>query len=212
MLKIYGCPNTRSTRVTWALEEVGADYEFQAVLLHKGEGRKPSFLRVNPAGKVPVLVDGELVLSESAAICTYVGDLHPACGLTPPWGTPDRARYNQWMAFAIAELEQPLWTIAKHRFALPQELRVPKVEEAARWDFGRACRFLDKGLGGREYIVGDRFTAADILLSHTLAWADSAQVPVAGPALMAYARRLLERPALGRARAREAEGWLNDAT
>jgi glutathione S-transferase len=212
MLKLYGCPNTRSMRATWALEEVGVEYEFQTVLLRKGEGRRPSFLRLNPAGKVPLLVDGDLVLSESAAICTYVGDLFPASGLTPAWGTPDRARYNQWVAFAIAELEQPLGTIAKHRFALPEELRVPRVEDAAKWDFGRASRVLEKGLGDCEYIVGDRFTGADILLVHTLAWADSAGVLVEPPTLNAYAQRLLARPALSRARAREAAGEATSAT
>jgi len=212
MLKLYGCPNTRSMRSTWALEEVGADYEFQAVLLRKGEGRRPSFLRVNPAGKVPVLVDGDLVLSESAAICTYIGDLFPASGLTPSWGTQDRARYNQWMAFAIAELEQPLWTIAKHRSALPEELRVPNVEDAAKWEFGRACRVLEKGLGGADYILADRFTAADILLAHTIAWADSARVPMEAPSLKVYAERLLARPALARARVREAAGESDAAT
>ena len=212
MLKLYGCPNTRSLRAAWALEEVGAEYEFQTVLLLKGEGRRPSFLRVNPAGKVPVLVDGDLVLSESAAICTYIGDLFPASGLTPHWGTQDRARYNQWVAFAIAELEQPLSTIAKHRFALPEELRVPHVEDAAKWEFGRACRVLEKGLADRDYIIGDRFTAADILLVHILAWADSARVPVEAPALNVYAERLRARPALPRARAREAEGVSNGAT
>lgn len=203
MLKLYGCPNTRSMRVAWALEEAGAAYDYEPVILRKGEGRRPSFLRVNPSGKVPVLVDGDLVLCESAAICTYVGDLFPAARLTPEFGTADRGRYNQWMAFAIAEFEQPLWTIAKHRFALPKELRVPAVEEAAKWEFGRACRVLEKGLGERAFIVADYFTAADIMLAHTVAWANSAGVQVESALLQGYAARLLARPALERALARE---------
>jgi glutathione S-transferase len=203
MLKLYGCPNTRSLRVAWALEEAGADYEFEPIALLKGEGRRPSFLRVNPSGKVPVLVDGDLVLSESVAICTYVGDRFPASRLTPSWGTVDRARYNQWMAFAISEFEQPLWTIAKHRFALPRELRVPAVEDAAKWEFGRACRVLEKGLGEKTYIVGDHFTAADIMLAHIIAWANSVDVTIEAVPLQSYANRLLTRPALERARDRE---------
>lgn len=203
MLKLYGCPNTRSTRVAWALEEAGAEYDYEPVILHKGEGRRLSFLRVSPSGKVPVLVDGDLVLSESAAICTYVGDLYSASGLTPAFGTADRARYNQWLAFAIGELERPLSTIAKHRFALPQRLRVPAVEEAAMWEFGRACRVLEKGLDDNPFILGDRFTAADIMLSHILAWATSSGIPVDSDPLRAYADRLLARPALERARQRE---------
>ncbi len=203
MLKLYGCPNTRSMRVAWALDEVGAEYDYEPVILRKGEGRRLSFLRVNPSGKVPVLVDGDLVLTESAAICTYVGDLFPASGLTPGFGTADRAHYNQWLAFAISELEQPLSTIAKHRFALPQELRVPAVEEAAKWEFGRACRVFEKGLGDNAFILGDRFTAADIMLSHMLAWASSARIAVDSDLLQAYADRLLARPALDHARERE---------
>jgi glutathione S-transferase len=212
MLKLYGCPNTRSMRAAWALEEAGAEYDYQTVLLLKGAGRRPSFLRLNPSGKVPVLVDGDFVLTESVAICTYIGDLFPVSGLTPPWGTRERACYNQWMAFAIAEMEQPLWTIAKHRFALPKELRVPEAEEGAKWDFARACRVFEKGIAGRKYIVGDRFTAADILLTHSLAWAVSARIPVESEALQAYAQRLLARPALARATAREAAGEMASAT
>ncbi len=203
MLKLYGCPNSRSMRAAWALEETGPDYHYEPVILIKGEGRRPSFLRVSPSGKVPVLVDGDLVLSESAAICTYIGDLYPASRLTPAWDTADRARYNQWMAFAIAELEQPLWTIAKHRFALPKELRVPAVEAAAKWEFGRACRVLEKGLGERAFIVADHFTAADIMLAHVIAWANSARIQVESALLQGYADRLLARPALVRAMKRE---------
>ncbi|MCC8988107.1 MAG: glutathione S-transferase, partial [Candidatus Contendobacter sp.] len=117
MFKVYGCPHTRSTRVVWALEEVGAEYEYQKVDLFAGEGRQPAYLALNPGGKVPALADGDLVLTESSAICTYIGDAFPASGLTPPFGSPERARYNQWCSFAVCELEQPLWTMAKHRFA-----------------------------------------------------------------------------------------------
>jgi glutathione S-transferase len=153
-------------------------------------------------------VDGDLVLSESAAICTYVGDLFPASEITPAFGTPDRGRYNQWIAFSIAEFEQPLWTIAKHRMVLPKELRVPQIEEAAKWEFGRACRVLERGLGDKAFIVGERFTVADIMLAHVIAWASAAGMPVDATGLQAYADRLLARPALERARAREADAVL----
>jgi glutathione S-transferase len=212
MLKLYGCPNTRSMRAAWALEEAQAEYEYQPVPLLKGGGRRPSFLRVNPSGKVPVLADDDFILTESVAICTYIGDLFPQSGLTPPAGTKARARYNQWMAFAVAELEQPLWTIAKHRFALPKELRVPAAEEGAKWDFGRACRVLDKGIAGREYILGESFSAADILLAHTLAWAVSARIPIESAAVEAYSNSLLARPAVARAKVREAQSEPEDAT
>jgi len=82
-MKLYGRTNTRSLRAAWALEEAGAAYEYVTVDLFKGEGRSPAFLAINPAGKIPVLLDGELVLTESLAIVTYIGEKFPASGLVP---------------------------------------------------------------------------------------------------------------------------------
>jgi glutathione S-transferase len=202
-LTLYGCPNTRSLRAAWALEEAGADYDYVSVSLRQGEGRKPSYLRVNPGGKVPALKVGDTVLTESAAIVTWIGDRYPDSHLAPPAGTLERARHDQWCAFAVAELEQPLWTIAKHRFALPKERRLPAIEETAVWEFGVACRVLAHGLKEQPYILGERFDGADILLAHSLAWARSARVPVVPESLLAYADRCLARPAVARALARE---------
>lgn len=203
MFQVYGCPRTRSTRVVWALEEVGAEYEYEKIDLFAGEGRQPAYLALNPGGKVPALADGDLVLTESAAICTYIGDAFPASGLTPPCGLPERARYNQWCFFAMCELEQPLWTIAKHRFALPEKRRTPAVIETAIWEFAIAAKVLATGLGGREFLISERLTAADILVAQTLAWAQAFELPLGHTVLEAYAERLLARPALARAKARE---------
>lgn len=203
MLQVYGCPNTRSTRVVWALEEAGAEYDYHKVDLLAGAGRQPSYLALNPGGKVPALVDGELVLTESAAICNYIGDRFPASGLTPVAGSRDRACYDRWCFFVLSELEQPLWTIAKHRFALPEKRRVPATIETAEWEFGVAAKLLALGLGERDFLVGDCFTAADLLAAHTLAWARAFQLPLGHAALDAYADRLLARPALARGKARE---------
>ena len=203
MLQVYGCPNTRSTRVVWALEEAGAEYDYHKVDLLAGAGRQPSYLALNPGGKVPALVDGELVLTESAAICNYIGDRFPASGLTPVAGSRDRTSYDRWCFFVLSELEQPLWTIAKHRFALPEKRRVPATIETAEWEFGVAAKLLALGLGERDFLVGDCFTAADLLAAHTLAWARAFQLPLGHAALDAYADRLLARPALARGKARE---------
>ncbi|MDZ7620917.1 MAG: glutathione S-transferase N-terminal domain-containing protein [Candidatus Competibacteraceae bacterium] len=154
MLQVYGCPNTRSTRVVWALEEAGAEYDYHKVDLLAGAGRQPSYLALNPGGKVPALVDGELVLTESAAICNYIGDRFPASGLTPVAGSRDRARYDQWCFFVLSELEQSLWTIAKHRFALPEKRRVPAIIETAAWEFGVAAKLLALGPGGTGFSGG----------------------------------------------------------
>lgn len=204
MIQIYGHPYTRSTRATWALEEAGADYELIAVDLSKGEHKQPEFLKVNPGGKVPALVDGDLVLTESAAICTYIGEKFPASGLVPA-DTAERARYFQWCFFAMSELETPLWTMAKYTKLLPQERRVPAVAETCAWEFQRAAAVLAQHLEGRDYAVGSRFTAADILLGGTLNWARKAGVGLESAGLEAYAERMAVRPGLVRAREREAK-------
>jgi glutathione S-transferase len=201
-MKLYGCHNTRSLRAAWALEECGADYEYAFVNLFKGEGRKPEFLAVNPAGKLPVLVDGDFTLTESGAVVAYLADKFPASGLLP--AEPRlRADVLRWMFFTVGELEQPLWTIAKHRFALPKEHRVDGIEPTAAWEFGVATRIVDRALGERSFLVGDRFTAADIFVTHGLAWGVSNKLPLPTPRLEAYLQAHRSRPAAQRAMARE---------
>jgi glutathione S-transferase len=202
-MKVYGYPNTRSARVVWTLEEAGADYEYQHVNLLKGAARQPEYLGINPGGKVPALVDGDLTLTESAAICLYIARKYPAAHLLPPVDSAEHARIEQWCFFALTELEQPMWTISKHTFALPEKLRVPAIIDTARWEFGRAAGVLVKGLGDRPYIAGNAFSVADILLANTLAWARSRQVELGHVELDAYTDRMLARPACVRAIQRE---------
>jgi glutathione S-transferase len=201
-MKLYGHANTRSDRAAWALEEAGAEWTFEEVDLYTGAGRRPPYIDLNPGGKVPTLVDGDFVLTESAAIVTYVADRFPAAGLVPAAGTRDRARYDQWCFFVIGELEQPLWTIMRHRAALPPKHRVPQVMETAAWEWTVVAKVLAKGLQGREHIVGDRFTMADLLVGHTLAWARAFGQPLGHDVLEVYAERVLARPAWARARER----------
>lgn len=202
-MTLYSCPQTRGTRVTWMLEEVGAEYAYVKVDLMSGAGWRAPFVELNPGGKVPVLVDGGLVLTESAAICTYLGDRFPDAGLVPEPRTARRAQYDSWCFFVLSELEQPLWTAAKHSFALPEKHRVPAVIDTARWEFSVAAKVLARGLGESPYILGDAFTAADILIAHTLSWARHVDFDSGSESLTAYADRVLGRPALARARERE---------
>jgi glutathione S-transferase len=204
MIKVYGYPFTRSTRVVWALEEAGAEYDYTPVDLTKGEHRKPEFLKVNPGGKVPVLIDGDLVLTESAAICTYIGEKFPSSDMVPV-RADDRAHYFQWCFFAMSELETPLWTLAKHTRLFPVERRVPAVKETCLWEFQGAAEVLAQHMEGREFAVGDHFTAADILLGGTLNWARKAEIALKSAVLEGYADRMATRPALVRARDREAK-------
>ena len=203
MLKLYGYNRSRSTRALWALEECEADYEYAHVDFGSGEARQPPFLEINPAGKVPVLVHDDLVLTESAAICTYIGSLFPERHFVPDPHSPARAIYDQWCFFVIGELEQPLWTMGKHRFAIPRKWRVPEILETAAWEFKVALKTLTTKLGDRQYLLGDRFSFADLLVAHTLSWARNFDIPLPDSDLEDYADRILDRPAAQRALAKE---------
>ncbi len=205
MKTLYGMPHTRSFRALWALEEIGVDYRYQLVDLGKGGGQTPEFQALNPAGKLPVLVDGDLVLSESAAICTYLAECYPHKDFIPEPGTADRARYNQWCFFVLAELEQPLWTMAKHKFALPKKYRVREVLETAAFEFTRAAQVLDAGLAERYFLVGTSFSMADLLVAHTLNWARTFKVKHGIARLDDYLERMTQRQAWQRALAIETE-------
>jgi glutathione S-transferase len=200
-MKLYGYRNGRTLRALWVLEEIGAPYEFVEVDLKRGEHRQPEFLALNPAGKVPVLDDGGTIVTESAAICMHLAERHPGSGLLPPAGTSQRTECYKWISFILTELDAPLWTIAKHRFALPQERRVPAVTETASWEFRNAASILASALGGQQYLAGGAFSVADILAGHTLLWARSARVPLGSDFPDAYLDRLAAREAVTRARA-----------
>ena len=201
-MKLYGYRNGRTLRALWALEEVGAQYEYVEVDLMRGEGREPSFLEINPAGKVPVLDDGGTIITESAAICMHVAEKYPQARLMPPPGTFERTECYKWTSYILTELDAPLWTIAKHRFALPRERRVPAVIETASWEFRVAVKILATGLGDRPYLVGDCLTVADIIAGHTLSWAKSARLALGSDQLERYLGALLARDAATRARER----------
>jgi glutathione S-transferase len=201
---LYGSKNSRSVRATWALEEAGADYEFRKVNLKGGEGQSPAFQALNPGGKIPVLVDGELCLPESAAILCYVADRYPASGLLPTEAKA-RAAAMRWVFFACTELDAALWTIAKHSFVFPEDKRVPEIKPVAAWELAKHLTIVSAALqDGRDYIMGPQFCIADILLSHCLTWMAGAKLPLADAVLIAYSQRCAARPALARAAAREA--------
>ena len=201
-MKLYGYRNGRTLRAAWALEEVGVPYEYVEIDLMRGEGREPKFLEINPAGKVPVLDDDGTIITESAAICMHVADKYPQSRLMPPAGTLERSQCYKWTSYIITELDAPLWTIAKHRFALPRERRVPAVIETAAWEFRLAVKVLAAGIGDRDYLVGDCLTVADIIAGHTLSWAKSARLSLGSRQLERYLERLLTRDAVTRARER----------
>ncbi len=201
MYLLYTAPRTRGTRVVWTLEELGLDYDLRIHAPRDNEIRA-----LNPLRKLPVLVDGDLVLTESAAICTYLADRHrDRVELSPGFGSAARARFDAWNYYVLTDLEAPVWTYTKNALVYPEKIRVPEILPACRKEFDRSVSALAEKLGDNTYLMGDTFSVSDILCGHTLAWARSLEFSIARDNVNAYADRVLERPALARARARERE-------
>lgn len=203
MITLYSAPGTRGTRIAWLLEELMQPYDYHLINFAKGDSQSPEFLAINPAGKVPVMKEDELIITESAAIVTYLADKFSAGTLIPVAGTPERAKHDQWSFFALTELEQPLWTMGKHKFALPKKHRVTEVIATAQWELQKALALFSEGLGDQDYILGDQFSAVDILLCQTLIWAESFKQDIPQKNLLDYRNRIMARPSYGQAIARE---------
>ncbi len=192
-MQLYEFGPTRSIRVRWTLQELGVDFESIPVNLIAGEHHRPEFLRINPTGKVPVLVDGDLVLTESVAIVLYLAEKYAHKGLLPTaleW----RAQVNRWLLFTATELEQPLWRISRHTFLYPQEQRLPADIPLANQDFKTMAKTLEQHMQGRHFVVGDKVTVADFVLGYTLDWANEDRLLDDFPELLAYMERMYMRP------------------
>jgi glutathione S-transferase len=166
-MKLYGFPPTRSIRVLWMLRELDVEFEFINVDPTKGEHRRPEFLAVNPTGKLPVLVDGDFILTESVAIVVYLAEKYPEKGFLPT-GLRARAEVNRWLLFTATELEQPLWRIARHTSLYPPEKRLTAEIPIACQDFLDMAAVLEKHMDGRQFLIGDNVTVADFVAAYTL--------------------------------------------
>jgi len=198
-MKLYGFEKSRSFRIVWMFKELNIKYEYTPIS-PRHDLFSDWFLKINPAGKVPVLVDDNLVLTESAAILTYLGDKFPDSNLVPECGTKQRAVYNQWCYFALSELEQPLWLLHKHRFIFPKKLRVSAIKESALWEFQQQLKILTLGLQNKPWIMGEQFTAADILIGDILGWAQNNNIDFQSPSINNYFNRLSKRSAYQKSR------------
>ena len=176
MRTVYGTIPSRTFRVLWVLEELGLEYELVAARPHS-----PEVTAVNPLGQVPVLVDGDHVLTDSLAILNYLADRADA--LTFPPGTSERALMDARINFVLTEMEAPIWLMARHGFVLPEDQRAPGMRAVAEPDFIRGSLKFGEMLGDADYIAGDKFTIADVVAGHTLRWARNAKVKVEGTAL-----------------------------
>jgi len=192
-MKLYEFAPTRSIRVRWTLQELRVDFEAISVNLAAGEHHSPEFLRLNPAGRVPVLVDGGLVLTESVAIVRYLAQKYRDRGFLPA-GLEEQAQLDRWLLFTATELEQPLWRISKHTFLLPEKDRIPADVDLASRDFKNVARVMESHLQNREFVVGDRVSVADFVLAYTLDWGNEAGLLKEFPKSVAYMENMYTRP------------------
>lgn len=196
MYTVIGNVRSRALRVLWMLEELGVDYDHIPALPRSAE-----IYEVNPLGKVPALLVGDQVLTDSVAILTYLADKHGM--LTFPAGTIERARQDAQTHLVLDQFDALLWTAARHSFVLPKERRLPEIKDSLRWEFEQGEQLLAGALGEGPYLMGGTMTIADILLAHCLNWAVLAKFPVTEASLVEFVARMSARPAFQRAVSRE---------
>lgn len=190
---LVGSGKTRAFRVLWMLEELNIAYDYTPVF-----PRGDEIAAINPSGKVPALIADDTVIIDSVAIMTFLADYHEA--LTFKAGTLDRGQQDSFTAFVNDEMDAVIWTAARNTFILPEEKRVPEIKPTLQWEFARSLTTLETRMGDGPYLMGEKFTISDILLTHVMNWAAVAKfdVPSEGP-IAEYLARTRSRPAYERA-------------
>ena len=198
-LTLYHASPSRSSIARWMLEEIGEPYDLHVLSLAKGEQRAPDYLAVNPMGKVPTLKHGDTVITEAAAICTYLADEFPQARLNVPVGDPRRGTYLRWLFFAPSCIEP---AITDRAFPRKEE---PRRGMLGYGDFDTVMAVVAAAVEPGPYLMGEQFTAADVVLGSTLRWGMMFGVLPKRPEFVAYVGRLEQRPALKRAIALDQE-------
>jgi glutathione S-transferase len=198
-LTLYHAAPSRSSITRWMLEEIGEPYDIHLLNLGTGDNRKPDYLAINPMGKVPALKHGDTVITEAAAICAYLADEFPRAKLNVPIGTSRRGVYLKWLFFGPSCIEAAI-----------MDRTFPRKEEARRaalgyGDFDTAMDVTAKAVAKGPYLMGDQFTAADVIIGSTLRWGMMFKMVPERPEFTAYTNRLAARPALQRAEAKDKE-------
>jgi glutathione S-transferase len=192
-LTLYHSAPSRSSVVRWMLEELGEPYDLVLLSLAKEDQRKPEYLAINPMGKVPSLKHGDAVVTEVAAICTYLADEFPHARLNIPVGDPRRGPYLKWLFFSPTCIEAAVLDKAAPRKETPRRGMV------GYGDFDTVMDVVGKGVAGGPYLMGDQFTAADVVVGSMLRWGMMFNLLPERPEFRAYVDRLEQRPALQRA-------------
>ena len=195
---LFHAPNTRSAGARVLLEELGADYDLHVVNFKKKEQRDASYLKVNPMGKVPAILHGDALVTEQPAVYTFLADLYADKGLAPALDDPLRGPYLRWMAFYGSSFEPAL--IDK---AMKREPADPSLSPYGDYNtmLGTVTEQLRKG----PYLLGDRFSAVDVLWGTALGWTTAFKLVPALPEIVAYVARVQQRPAAVKAAAADAE-------
>jgi len=184
-MKLYYNPQSRAVIAKWMLDECAANYEIVAIDFAKREHKTAEFLKINPAGKLPALVEGESKIFEGAAICLYLGDKFPEANLAPKIGAPERGRYLSLMVYSTSQLEPAMGDTL---------LKVQSLPQRGWTDFETAKDVIEGELGDGPYLFGNWFTAADIMIGSMFIWKRIFGAPPDRPKLEAYVDRLLARP------------------
>ena len=198
-LTLYHASPSRSSIILWMLEELGEPYDIKLLKLSEGEQLKPDYLAVNPMGKVPTLKHNGVVITECAAICTYLADEFPGAKLNVPIGSPQRGVYLKWLFFGPSCIEPAVMDRA-----------FPRKEEARRaalgyGDFDTVMDVVAKAVGKGPHLMGEQFTAADVVIGSNLRFGMMFKLLPERPEFTAYVGRLAQRPALQRAEAKDKE-------
>jgi glutathione S-transferase len=194
-ITVYHHPFSRAAGTLWMLEEAGVDYELRFVDILKGEQKDPSILALNPMGKLPTMVDGEVVVTENAAIGLYLADRY-APALAPKIDAPERATYYRWSVFAPSVIE-PASMAKGAGWAV-------KEGQAGWGNYEAVLKAIESALQGRDFLLGKQFSMADVIFGGTLRYMLSFGMMERRPLFTAYAERLGERPALKRAEEKNA--------
>lgn len=197
-MRLYGFPGTRTFRIRWMLEELGAPYEYEHVEVTKGAHKQPAHLELHPHGRVPVFEDGDLRFIESCAAVLHLADKYPEQKLAPAVGSRERGLYYQYIVYAASTLDDAAVQTYFHKVLLPVERRSNDVVEKHAPTLATAISVLERALQGSSYLCGDAFTAADVAVGYALNLADQAGALDTSDNSKAYMARLRARPAYGR--------------
>jgi glutathione S-transferase len=196
-LTFFHNPMSRARIAHWMLEEVGVPYTTHLIRFDTGEHKRSEFLAVNPMGKLPAIKHGNTIVTEAAAICAYLADTFPAANLAPPPGSPERGTYYRWLFFGAGCVEPA---------AVDRMFNRPQVERPGALGYGSYADTMDtleKAIMPGPFILGDRFSAADVYIGSQIAWGMLTKAIEARDSFQKYLAAFADRPAFQRARAQD---------